>query len=420
MSPTSTDRLEHPPLFRAFPFNIATRLMAGGDVRATPAQLAAFRRFATIGDPVADDLVAEMRDLPPGEGRRLFNQALDHGIETIDDPPPALRAYFAAIESVPVWVDHDRLALGARTMTRTGILGVYGPLPDIALMGGYLSSKPDKVLVRSGDLYAKAPGRLIETATWWVQISTPGGLDRFSDGFKSTARVRLTHAHIRAAIHRRDDWDYEAWDDPVNQIHTVGTLILFSVVFTGGLQMLGFQFSRREREAIFHFWRYMGHLLGVHPDLLPATEADAWRITWLEALTEFLPDEDSKKLAAAMMEAVPTAHGLRGDGPVSRGLGWLLRQTHGAYSRLALGKRNADRLGLPDRPVFLGVIGAIAAGNFALETARRITPGATSLAVRLGDASRRDLLERASRTSAPDLSFTREPDAPRRPEMQPA
>lgn len=411
-------RLRNPPLFRSFPFNVAVRRLAG-DVRATPAQLEEFRRFATIGDPVADALVAEMRSLPPGEGRRLFNQALEHGIDTIDDPPPALRAYFQAIESVPVWVDPAKLALGARTMTRTGILGVYGPLPDIALMGGYLSSKPDKVLVRAGDLYRKAPGRLIETATWWVQISTPGGLDRFADGYKSTARVRLTHAHIRAAMHAQDDWNYEEWDHPVNQIHTVGTLILFSVVFTAGLQILGFQFSRREREAIFHFWRYMGHLLGVHPELLPATEGDAWRITWLEALTEFLPDEDSEKLAGAMLAAVPTAHGLRGETRRDRALGWLLSQLHGTYSRLALGPRNADRLGLPDRPVFLPVIGAISAANFALETVRRVVPGATDRAVRRGDVERRKMLERASRTSRPDLSFTREPLAPVSQEQPP-
>ncbi|MBJ7332036.1 MAG: DUF2236 domain-containing protein, partial [Solirubrobacteraceae bacterium] len=189
--------------------------------------------------------------------------------------------------------------------------------------------------------------------------------------------------------------------------------ILFSVIFTSGLQMLGFQFSRKERQAIFHFWRYMGHLMGVHPELLPTDEADSWRITWLEALTEFLPDEDSVKLAHALLKAAPTAHGLVGNGPASRLAQRFVSNLHATYSRLALGDRNADLLGLPNRRPYMGVIGAIAATNFALETARRITPGATAYSVRVGDRSRRALLNQGARVSDPDLSFTREPKDPR-------
>jgi hypothetical protein len=396
-------------MLQAFPHNLALRLFMRQDIRATQEQLDHFRSFATVGDLLADALVAEMRSLPAGEGRRLFEQAVEHGLAAVEHPPPALAAFFNAVEPVPVWVDRDRLELAARAMTRTGVLGVYGPLPDIALIGGYLASKADKVLVRAGDLDRKAPGRLAETANWMVEVTSPGALDRFADGFKAILRVRLTHAHIRAAMSAREDWDREAWDDPVNQIHTVGTLILFSVGMTAGLQTLGFRFTRNEREAIFHFWRYVGHLMGVHPDLLPVTEADTWRIVWLEAATEFLPDEDSHRLAQAMLAATGPTHGICGNSRLAQLATWTLTGLHGSYSRLALGTDNADHLGIPNRPPFHTAILALAASNYALETARQLTPGATRLSTYLGDRTRRAALRAVTRKTGADLTYTREP-----------
>ncbi len=401
-------RLPHPPVFRGFPRSLAVRLLAGEDMRATEAQVESFRRFSHAGDPLADALVAEMRTLSAGEGRRLFELAVEEGIAAVSDPPDALTAFFEQVDAVPFWVDSAKLDLAARATTRTGLVGVYGPLPDLALVGGYLSSRADKVLVRAGDLDKKAPRRLAETANWWVEVTSPGGLDRFSEGFKGILRVRLTHAHVRAAMGRREDWNYDDWDSPINQIHTVGTLILFSVPFTAGLRGLGFRFSEKERAAIFHFWRYVGHLMGIDPEILPADEADAWRITWLAAATEFIPDDDSRRLAQAMLGATAATHGLTGDDAVTRLAVWILASLHGSYSRLALGGHSADVLGIPDRRPFQALLLGLAAANFGLETARRRIPGATRLTVFTGDKTRRAAVRRIARQTEADLSYTRE------------
>jgi len=405
---SSAQRLPDPPIFRGFARNRLLRRVAGGDMRATQAQIESFRTFAHAGDPLADELVEEMRTLPAGEGRRLFERAVEEGIAAIDEPPDALEAFFEHMGSVPCWVDPQKLDLAARAITRTGVLGVYGPLPDLALIGGYLASRADKVLVRAGDLDKKAPRRLAETANWWVEVTSPGGLDRYANGFKGIARVRLTHAHIRAAMRRQDDWNYDDWDSPVNQIHTVGTLILFSVPFVVGLRSLGFRFSAEERVAIFHFWRYVGYLMGIDPEILPADEADAWRITWLESATEFIPDEDSRRLARAMLAATAITHGLSGEGPATRLTAWALMSLHGSYSRLTLGNHSADLLGIPNRPPFAAALVALATANFALETARRTIPGATRLSVLTGDKTRRAAVRSLTRRTQADLSYTRE------------
>jgi len=418
--PASHAPLPDPPMFRGFPRKLALRLIAGGDLRASDAQVQWFRRFAQAGDPLADALVDEMRTLPAGHGRRLFEQALEAGIDTVAQPPPALAAFFENVEAVPYWVDRAKLDLAARAITRTGLIGVYGPLADIALIGGYLDSRPAKVLVRAGDLERKAASRLSETANWWVEVTSPGGLERSAAGYRGTARVRLTHAHIRAAMNRRDDWNYEDWDDPVNQIHTVGTLILFSVVFTAGLRMLGFRFSTEERGAIFHLWRYVGYLMGVDAELLPTDENDAWRITWLEAATEFIPDEDSHRLAQALIAASNEFHGLTGDDPATRLAGWILASLHASYTRLALGNHNADQLGVPNRPPFHAAVIALAGANFALETARTRIPGANRLSVLIGDHTRRAAMRRVTRQTGADLTYTREDTAPAKSSSQAA
>lgn len=71
-----------------------------------------------------------------------------------------------------------------------------------------------------------------------------------------------------------------------------GTLLLFSLGNVAGSQALAC-ISRRDKDAVYHFWRYVGFLLGVDVELLPTDEADTRRLLWLQADYEFRPDDDS-------------------------------------------------------------------------------------------------------------------------------
>ena len=97
-------------------------------------------------------------------------------------------------------------------------------------------------------------------------------------------------------------WDPRAWGEPINQVDMAGTTLLFSLVLVDGLRMLGFRIEREECEDVLHLWRIGGWILGVDPELLCATEAEA-RLLWelLEA-TQEPPDADSAALAVALME----------------------------------------------------------------------------------------------------------------------
>ncbi|GAB3572982.1 oxygenase MpaB family protein [Amycolatopsis endophytica] len=398
------ERLPDPELFRRGGFRLVQRLFAKGDIRGTERQVRRFRAFAQAEDPRADAVVAMFHRLPAGEGRRLFETALHQGLESLDKAPKELVDFFGIVEATPYWVDPARLDRGARAIVRTGVLGLF-PLGDMSLMGGYLASRATKSLVATGEIERMASRRLVETAAWWMDVTDPGALAVHGPGYASALRVRLVHAHVRAAMNRRPDWDYDEWDKPVNQVQTAGTLLLFSLVFVHGTQLLGIRFSERERADILHLWRYVGWLLGIDEELLPATEEDAWRLFWLLAATEFIPDDDSKRLAKALIDS----HAAIGQdrGAVGKVLSHVSVAVHSSISRIVLGKANADFLEIPDDPVAQGAILAVAAGNFAVETARRLIPGATALQEYLGTLERRRYVDRLGKIFQLDPTYAR-------------
>jgi hypothetical protein len=392
----SDEKLPDPPFLAGFPFNVFMRVLTPGDVRATAAQRESFRRFTQVGDPLADGVVRMIQRLPTGEGRQMFESAVEHGVDAVEDPPEELSAFFAQVDNRPYWLDDAKLELAVRVTMRTGLWGIALALPGLALTGGYLASKADKPLVGTGDLRRMAPRRLNETATWFIDVTSPGGLARFAPGFTGTLRVRLMHAIVRSAMCRRGDWDFEAWDYPINQAQMAGTVMLFSLANLVGCQAMGIRFSAKERDAVFHLWRYVGLLMGVDPELMPADEADTWRLFWLQADTEFLPDDDSYKLAQAL-------HAGADDEDTATK---VARAVLSSYSRLVLGARNADQLGLVDnKPLQAAVLG-ISAVNRAMELPRLI-PGATRLSEEIGQWTRRRFIQRGFTETGGDRSYRR-------------
>lgn len=367
--------LADPPLFREFPFNIGLRLLAPGDIRPTAEQRERYQRFTQMGDPLADDLVAAFRRLPAGVGRAQFEEALEHGIDAVDDPMPELVTFFEQVDARPYWVDQKKIDHAVRVAARIGMIPSFTAMSMFSLMGGYLASRADKTLVSTGDLEAIAPRRLAETLTWTVDVTGLGALERFATGFTSTLRVRLMHAMVRAGMSRRPDWDFADWDQPVNQSTMAGTLMLFSLGNVVGCQALGVQFSRHDKDALFHFWRYVGFLLGVDAELLPADEADTWRLLWLQADYEFRPDQDSTRLGKALQSALgPIAIGTSAH-PAAQVARTITTEFLCAYSRLILGSTNADALELPNNKAAQTLVAGFAVTNLALRYPMRVVPG---------------------------------------------
>jgi hypothetical protein len=206
-----------------------------------------------------------------------------------------------------------------------------------------MSPAGNKPLVFSGRLQEQAVRRLNETARFVQATITPGAMRPRGDGWQITLKVRLIHAHVRRMILKSGRWDASAWGAPINQHDQAGTLLLFSVIVLDGLRQLGMRIAWRDAEAYVHLWRWSGWLMGVDPELLPATEAEGHRLGDVLYATMGEPDEDSRRLTRALLESPLQAAKTRGE----RANAKRLVRFSEAMCRELVGGETADKLAIP-------------------------------------------------------------------------
>lgn len=304
--------------------------------------------FAT--DALADAAIAEIESLPSGEGQRIFRELCAEGPSaSAAANAPALRALVEAAWTVPAWVDWHAVDHGGAVLLLAGLIGGM-VLGGCSLPLGYASPGGNKPLVFSGRLSQQAQSRLNETARFVQAVCRSGGMRPGALGHSITLRVRLMHAQVRRMILRSGRWRMDDWGLPINQHDMASTQILFSSVVLGGLRTLGVSVRDEDAEEYMHLWRFVSHVIGVTPDLAPASLADAARLTDLVQATQADPDADSRALTHALLfadqNAAKTARGKR------RG---AARAHMGAvFMRMLCGDLVADQLGVMRTPLELG------------------------------------------------------------------
>lgn len=308
-----------------------------------------FRRLGellTAGDPPMDDLVDWMLSAGMATSRPLFEQALAEGIASVPEAPVELRAFFDLVEQVPDWVDPAAVRRGAAAMRSSGADGLY-IARDAALLGGYQYSGFNQTLLRTGALEKGSNTRFAETAQWALDVISPGGLDPLGVGYRSTIRVRFIHSMVRRHVSAMPDWDVEQWGLPINQTDMAATLVGALVAPSAGGLVLGLVNKPQEYAGIAQLTRYVGWLMGVHPDYLPLDFRDAVRVLRHTGAALATPDETSRQLATPMIDdplqwRYPRLQGLRRR---------IAREQHLSLSSVLLGRQAMAALGLPWRPV---------------------------------------------------------------------
>ena len=226
-------------------------------------------------DPIAEAFVDEVY-LTRGQtkGRELLEQAIEHGVGSIEDAPDSLKRLFAEVEQEPGWLDWKQVELGARVFRRFGTR-LYSYAGAITLEG-YRESSVAKPLAFTG-AYAgeSANRRFLETAAFWIAVSEPGGLRPGGEGIRTALRVRIMHVFVRRRLLEHPEWDLQAWGVPISQGDALLTLMGGSLVPGILLKLMGYRTSRAEIEAMLHFWRYVGHVMGVQPRWYPSTVDEA-------------------------------------------------------------------------------------------------------------------------------------------------
>ena len=230
-------------------------------------------------DPVAEAFVDEVY-LTRGsaEGRRMLDQAIAQGIESVTDAPDSMRALFAEFERAPAWLDPEKVEHGAALFRRFGP-AVFS-FAGVETLLGYTESSIVKPLALTGGYAgATALNRFMETARFWIDVSDPGGLDPGGAGRATAMRVRVMHVSIRRHISNHPEWRTDEWGVPISQSDALITLMSSSLTPGLAMHLMGFRTSRSEIETLMHYWRYIGHLLGVQPRWYPETLVDGLQLS---------------------------------------------------------------------------------------------------------------------------------------------
>ena len=147
----------------------------------------------TLGDPVADAMVADLTALGSEESSRLIRAGM-HGDDeaALRGAPASVRAFFESCANPPDWV---------------GLFSISARLPDVSQeyaararrdggrrSGRRISTNIAKSFFLTGKLRDQGIRRLKQNNRHMLEIFMPGGMEMYNDGWTHSIRVRLVHA----------------------------------------------------------------------------------------------------------------------------------------------------------------------------------------------------------------------------------
>lgn len=312
-----------------------------------------------LGDPEADRAIATLFAESGQQARAVAGviESLVRNAEpTPENLPPQLHAYLEMTSRVPPPV-LPSVKLGEDAFAEHGpeilcLLGCY------SLPAAYGARKGAQVLYRTGQLTERAHHRLMVTSQMVLDVMRPGGLAAGGRGIRTAQKVRLMHAAVRhLLLHTANaPWDIAELGMPINQEDLAGTLMTFSWQIMDGLAQLGLPLSADEQQAYLESWQAVGHLMGVHPTLIPATIADAKILTDTIERRQIAASPEGKALAQALLQMMDHASP---------------RFAHGippAIMRELLPPNVADFLGIPQSTVHKWVLKSMIGLARAIDT----------------------------------------------------
>lgn len=354
------------------------------------------------GDPLADAFLEEVPS--PKDARAMFHRAARDGIASVPEAPPSLRALFADVETPPEWLDLEMVERGAKVFRRFGS-HVFRFAGAITLAGYAESSVAKPLALAGGYVGSSAKRRFLETAQFWIEVSEPKGLARGAPGWVTTLHVRLGHAFVRRRLLAHPQWDRAAWGMPISQADSLFTLMGGSIAPGLAMRAMGFRTSREDIRALLHFWRWVGHIVGVKPRWYPRTPEEAFKVAFV-ALSRGadLAGEDGRMLCQSYANAfapdprAPLKERLRAE---------VSHRVHLGYTRLFLPPWIYKKNALPSAGLWVLHPLAQMPLVFTLETLRRTSPAIDDLLDETRRRRRRAWLERHARQG-------RHPDPPAR------
>lgn len=296
------------------------------------------------GDPLADVLAAHYIERPPTD---LLHAAFRTLHRDPDEADPEVAAWLARRDPLPEWADEDRLRNGAEFFAEWGVeLGLGLFLASLPL--AYAAHDGAQVLALTARLETDAKRRVLESAQFVLDVTAPGQLEPGGHAYAVARHVRLVHAGVRHLIEQDpriarscDETEppprwCDGWGVPINQEHLLGAMISFSSSLLRVLDTLGASYDDQGAEDYLHLWNVVGHLLGIHPQLLPLDRAALDDLERLIRHRNERPSEAGRHLTGALLALVQSFVPMR-----------ALRGVPVSTMRLLIGDPTAEVLGVP-------------------------------------------------------------------------
>ena len=302
-----------------------------------------------IGDPVGEAMMEDLSELDAGEQMRLIEAAMNDGSgDALRDAPASLREFFGEAEALPEWLDYSAFAPGVRMFHRNSQVVLAAFVAGVLIEG--FTTNIAKSFFITGRVRDQGVRRLGQNNRHMMEIYLPGGLYRDGDGWKLSVRIRLVHAQLRRLLNNSEDWDAEAWGEPISAAHLGFAVSAFSARLLKHMKTLGASYNDEEYASFMAVWRYTGYLMGIPESILFRDADEALKLYDVGIMCE--PDSP--------IESVVMAHSLVNSAPLIAGMTDPDARRHLAryvyrISRGLIGKETADSLMYPQLSSF-GVV----------------------------------------------------------------
>ncbi len=296
-----------PPPPRAVPSELwyrPRRAMLGPwiDVRPEPVDTPRTRLMADHlwqGDEPMDAVVRAFARIGNTRCRALLDQALAHGIDSLDDPPPELVDLFAQLDNPPDWFDPELWEYGRRRWINVSLAGKLA-MGVQDFMGTFVGAEVASATGATGRFVNDPYRRNLETANWFRSVTLPGALDRWSPVFADTVRVRLMHAQVRAGLRRRwGDEHFALHGNPISNATTMGAAVTFGISPICFDHVHGRRCGTEELDAVMHYWAYIARVFGVAEELIPRSAREGMEMADFMVATAGTAPEWTATMASA-------------------------------------------------------------------------------------------------------------------------
>lgn len=302
------------------------------------------------GDTLADTCVAQLHaEHGITAVNALFKTMRVNSAPLPADTLPVLRSFFDQSAALPEPLDRARIRHGEDTFMQHAFPAALVLLAK-SLPTGYAAPNLSLVLNLSGDLIRQPYKRVLGVLQMVVDVSSRGGFEPGGDAVVTTQKLRLLHAGVRHIV-RNNLPQYESqYEVPVNQEDMLGTIMGFSYLVIVGLRQLELGLSHDDEEDFFYLWCLCARMMGIHPEYIPESVADAQAFYDAFMRRHYVPaavNPDGVALAAADLRMLQHL--------IPRLLYWLgLRVAPRIYMQELIGREGCARIGI--RPVMGHVV----------------------------------------------------------------